>query len=96
MDNELEKRFSSYLIKNLKGYAHRQRIKYYKNSEITYLSDEDISKVSFKNYLQTNNELENIDVNYNQPEKAFSNIKYYRAMKRNTFKTKTSFILVSC
>ena len=95
MDNELEKRFSSYLIKNLKGHAHRQKIKYYKNSEITSLSDEDISKVSFSNYLQANNELENIDVNYNQPEKAFSNIKYYQAMKQIPLKQKQVLYLLA-
>ena len=45
MSNELEKRFTTYLNKTLKGYSNKQKIKYQKESIIkNSLSDSDIRR----------------------------------------------------
>ena len=84
MENSLEKRFSHYLKKVLKGYAIKQKKKYQKNTENNYeLPDKEIVKLSYRKYLQNENEeWENIDVDENHLENIFHNEKYYKAMKR--------------
>ena len=82
MENELEKRFTTYLNKILKGYANRQKIKYQNEINITKnLSNADITKLSYKNYLLNNNSFEDIDVDINHLENIFHNENYYKAMK---------------
>ena len=82
MENELEKRFTTYLNKTLKGYANRQKIKYQNEINITKnLSNADITKLSYKNYLLNNNSFEDIDVDINHLENIFHNENYYKAMK---------------
>ena len=81
MENELEKRFTTYLNKTLKGYANRQKIKYQNEINITKnLSNADITKLSYKNYLLNNNSFEDIDVDINHLENIFHNENYYKAM----------------
>lgn len=84
MENSLEKRFSVYLKKVLKGYSIKQKKKYQRNTENDYeLSDKEIVKLSYRKYLQNENEeWENIDVDENHLENIFHNEKYYKAMKR--------------
>lgn len=95
MTNELEKSFSNYLKKNLKGYVHRKKMKYYENqNRTTSLSEEHIAKSSFLNYLLKENSLENIDVSYSEPEKVFSNYQYYIAMKKVPLKQKQALYLL--
>ena len=95
MSNELEKRFTTYLNKTLKGYSNKQQIKYQKESIIkNSLSDSDIRKISFKNYLLNNNELEDIDVNINHLENIFHNEKYCKAMKKVSLKQRQVLYLL--
>lgn len=95
MSNELEKRFTTYLNKTLKGYSNKQKIKYQKESIIkNSLSDSDIRKISFKNYLLNNNELEDIDVNINHLENIFHNEKYCKAMKKVSLKQRQVLYLL--
>ena len=84
MENSFEKRFSVYLKKVLKGYAIKQKKKYQRNIENNHeLSDKEIVKLSYRKYLQNENEeWENIDVDENHLENIFHNEKYYKAMKR--------------
>lgn len=84
MENSLEKRFSVYLKKVLKGYSIKQKKKYQRNTENDYeLSDKEIVKLSYRKYLQNENEeWENIDVDENHLENIFHNEKYYKSMKR--------------
>lgn len=84
MENSLEKRFSVYLKKVLKGYSIKQKKKYQRNTENDYeLSDKEIVKLSYRKYLQNENEeWENIDVDENHLENIFHNEEYYKAMKR--------------
>lgn len=96
MSNELEKKFSTYLKKHLKGYSNRQKLKYLRNINIeTDLTETNITKVSFINYsLGQENSLENLDVDYKHPEKAFSDPKYYKAMKKVPSKQKQALYLL--
>lgn len=84
MSKEIDEKFSIYLRKTLKGYANRQKQRYLKNVNIeTDLNDINISKLSFEKYLsKQENSFDNLDVDYKHPENAFSNPKYYKAMKR--------------
>lgn len=96
MDKEIEKRFTSYLKKVLKGYSNKQKVKYLReintNSE---LSDKQINKLSYKNYLQRNtDEIDNIDVDINHLENIFHNERYYKAMKKVPLKQRQVLYLL--
>lgn len=96
MDKEIEKRFTSYLKKVLKGYSNKQKVKYLieinTNSE---LSDKQINKLSYKNYLQRNtDEIDNIDVDINHLENIFHNERYYKAMKKVPLKQRQVLYLL--
>ena len=83
MSNELEKRFTTYLNKTLRGYSNRQKIKYQEKTNIEdNLTNLDINKISYKNYLLNTNEIDNIDVDINHLENIFHNEKYCKAMKK--------------
>ena len=58
------------------------------------MSDSDIRKISFKNYLLNNNELEDIDVNINHLENIFHNEKYCKAMKKVSLKQRQVLYLL--
>ena len=82
MKNKIERRFSAYLNKTLKGYAKKQKIKYQKELDRNKrLSDTDIIKASYKNYLLNNDSFEDIDVDINHLENIFHNEKYCIAMR---------------
>lgn len=83
MNSDIEKRFTSYLNKVLKGYSKRKKILYQNELSIkSELSEIDIAKLSFKDYLLADDEgLQNIDVDINHLENIFQNELYYKAMK---------------
>lgn len=97
MDNkEIEKRFSTYLKKILKGYSNKQKLKYLReintNSE---LSDKQINKLSYQNYLQNNiDEIDNIDVDINHLENIFHNERYFEAMEKVPLKQRQVLYLL--
>jgi|GEM_PF-2442204 sigma-70, region 4 len=97
MDNkEIEKRFSTYLKKILKGYSNKQKLEYLReintNSE---LSDKQINKLSYQNYLQNNiDEIDNIDVDINHLENIFHNERYFEAMKKVPLKQRQVLYLL--
>lgn len=95
MSNELEKRFTTYLNKTLRGYSNRQKIKYQEKTNIEdNLTDLDINKISYKNYLLNINEIDNIDVDINHLENIFHNEKYCKAMKKVPLKQRQVLYLL--
>lgn len=95
MSNELEKRFTTYLNKTLRGYSNRQKIKYQEKTNIEdNLTDLDINKISYKNYLLNTNEIDNIDVDINHLENIFHNEKYCKAMKKVPLKQRQVLYLL--
>lgn len=95
MSNELEKRFTTYLNKTLRGYSNRQKIKYQEKTNIEdNLTDLDINKISYKNYLLNINEIDNIDVDINHLENIFHNEKYCKAMKKIPLKQRQVLYLL--
>ena len=95
MSNELEKRFTTYLNKTLRGYSNRQKIKYQEKTNIEdNLTDLDINKISYKNYLLSTNEIDNIDVDINHLENIFHNEKYCKAMKKVPLKQRQVLYLL--
>ena len=95
MSNELEKRFTTYLNKTLRGYSNRQKIKYQEKTNIEdNLTDLDINKISYKNYLLNINEIDNIDVDINHLENIFHNEKYCKAMKKISLKQRQVLYLL--
>jgi len=95
MSNELEKRFTSYLKTTLRGYANKQKKK---NTEKMQDEFNEIveTKVSLKHYLERGQEeFNDLDVNYKFPEKAFSNPKYYEAMKKIDNRQKQALYLIA-
>lgn len=95
MSNELEKRFTTYLNKTLRGYSNRQKIKYQEKTSIEdNLTDLDINKISYKNYLLNINEIDNIDVDINHLENIFHNEKYCKAMKKVPLKQRQVLYLL--
>ena len=94
MSNELEKRFSSYLKTTLRGYASKQRKKYTQKlqEEFNEIAE---TKISLKHFLEKGQaEYNELDVNYKCPEKAFSNPKYYEAMKKVSNRQKQALYLL--
>ena len=95
MSNELEKRFTTYLNKTLRGYSNRQKIKYQEKTNIEdNLTDLDVNKISYKNYLLNTNEIDNIDVDINHLENIFHNEKYCKAMKKVPLKQRQVLYLL--
>ena len=95
MSNELEKRFTTYLNKTLRGYSNRQKIKYQEKTNIEdNLTDLDIHKISYKNYLLNTSEIDNIDVDINHLENIFHNEKYCKAMKKVPLKQRQVLYLL--
>lgn len=96
MENDLEKRLSSYLKKTIRGHAKEKRNYYNKRVKEKELNERNVNKISFKKYLDNyNNDFQNIDVNYNCPENAFTNPKYYKAMKKVPLKEKQVLYLTA-
>ncbi len=95
MSNELEKRFTTYLNKTLRGYSNRQKIKFQEKNNIEdNLTDLDIHKISYKNYLLNTSEIDNIDVDINHLENIFHNEKYCKAMKKVPLKQRQVLYLL--
>ena len=83
-NDQLEKRLTAYLNKVIVGFSKDKKKIYNRYSieknHLLNLSDEKIEKsklITNDNYI-----LDEIDVNYLNPEKAFSDFKYYKAMKK--------------
>ena len=93
MQNDLEKRFTAYLKKTLRGYKHRRQ----EQEKLTQEEFNEIieQKVSLQKYLEkTKDELEILDINSDCPEKAFTNREYYEAMKKVDKRQKKALYLL--
>ena len=96
MENDLEKRLSSYLKKTIRGHAKEERNYYNKRVKEEELNERNVCKISYKKYLDNyNNDFHDIDVNCNCPENAFSNPEYYKAMKKVPLKEKQVLYLTA-
>jgi len=65
---------------------------YFDDEQEQHLEEKLIEKIAFKNYM--GNEFANIDLDSNHPENAFSNFKYYKAMKAVPLKQKKTLYLL--
>ena len=96
MENDLEKRLSSYLKKTIRGHEKEKRNYYNKRVKEEELNERNVCKISYKKYLDNyNNDFHDIDVNCNCPENAFSNPEYYKAMKKVPLKEKQVLYLTA-
>lgn len=83
-NNQLEKRLTAYLNKAIVGFSKEKKKIYnrYNNEKKYTLSLLDVQILKDKMTINDEYIVDEIDVNYLNPEKAFFDLKYYSAMKK--------------
>ena len=77
----------------MNNFDNENSQEYLDNEQRKELDVQLIEKISFKNY--TGIEFTNIDLNSNQPENAFDDIRHYKAMKDIPLKQKKALYLLA-